>query len=122
MRYKQEGQKIMTTFDGREKAAEQKYKMDQETEFKITARRNKLLGLWVAKQLGWNSKKSEEYATAVVMADFQKPGDDDVIEKVMADCKQYKLSMSESALRKQMQDLRQLAKQQVLDDKEAGKF
>lgn len=112
----------MTTFDDRLKASEQKYKMDQETEFKITARRNKLLGLWVAKQLGWNSKKSEEYATAVVMADFQKPGDDDVVEKILADCKQYKLSISEATLRKQMQDLKQLAKQQIVNEKEAGKF
>lgn len=75
----------MTSFEERAKGAEAQYKRNQENAFKITARRNKLLGLWVAEQLGKTGADADAYAKTVVEADFQKPGDDDVIEKVMAD-------------------------------------
>src|SRR3546814_14271709 len=75
----------MANFDDREKGFEHKYKHDKELEFKINARRNKLLGLWAATQLGLTGADAETYAKSVVMADFDKPGDDDVLDKVVAD-------------------------------------
>src|SRR5690349_3537759 len=78
----------MTSWDERAKGAETQYKRDQELAFKVTARRNKLLGLWVAERLGKAGADAEAYAKTVVEADFQKPGDDDVIEKVLADLAQ----------------------------------
>jgi hypothetical protein len=42
----------MTTFKDRNKGFEQKFAHDEELKFRATARRNKLLGLWAADQLG----------------------------------------------------------------------
>jgi len=75
----------MSTFDEREKGFEAKYKHDQEIQFKVTARRNRLLGLWAAEQLGLSGAEADAYAKSVVVADFEKPGDEDVVGKVMAD-------------------------------------
>ena len=104
----------MASFDDREKGFEQKYKHDKELEFKINARRNKLLGLWVAEQLGIPAGAAEAYAKSVVMADFTKPGDDDVIEKVIADCRAKGVAMTEQRLRKRLGELHDVARQQVM--------
>ncbi|MDP7601954.1 MAG: DUF1476 domain-containing protein, partial [Rhodospirillales bacterium] len=53
------------TFNNREKGFEAKFKLDQETEFKIEARRNKLLGLWLAEKLGINESEIDSYAQEV---------------------------------------------------------
>ena len=42
----------MTTFDNRKNGFEKKFAHDEELQFKATARRNKLLGLWAAEKLG----------------------------------------------------------------------
>ena len=44
----------MNNFNDREKAFEKKFANDQEAEFKISAKRNKLLGTWVASILNLN--------------------------------------------------------------------
>jgi hypothetical protein len=75
----------MTGFDEREKGFEAKFRQDQELAFKIRARANKLLGLWAASQLGLTGDEAEAYAREVVDADLLHPGDDDVIDKVVAD-------------------------------------
>ena len=77
----------MTGFDDREKAFENKYKLDQELKFKVNARRNKLLGEWAGRQFGLAGDELDAYAKSVVMADFDRPGDDDVLQKVAEDCK-----------------------------------
>ena len=69
----------MTTFDDREKAFEKKFEHDQDLQFKATARKNKLLGLWAAGLMGKSGADAEAYAKEVVVADFEKPGDSDVI-------------------------------------------
>ena len=75
----------MTTFDDREKAFENKFAHEAELEFRITARRNKLLGLWAADKLGLTEAEAESYAKAVVQADFEETGDEDVIRKLIGD-------------------------------------
>jgi len=72
----------MTTFDKREEGFEKKYAVDEEQKFKAMARRNKLLGLWVAEQLGLAGDAANAYAKEVVAADFEQPGDNDVVHKV----------------------------------------
>jgi len=106
----------MATFDDREKGFEQKYKHDKELEFKVNARRNKLLGLWAAKELGIPDAEAEAYARTVVMADFQKPGDDDVVEKIVADFKQKGIEMSEHRVRKHMAELLDTARKQLMTE------
>lgn len=104
----------MAIFDDREKSFEQKFRHDSELEFKISARRNKLLGLWVAGQMGLAGEEAEAYAKTVVMADLEKPGDEDVVEKVMADVKAKGVDLSEHRLRKRMTELLAEARSQVM--------
>lgn len=106
----------MATFDDRQKGFEQKYKHDKELEFKINARRNKLLGLWAAKELGIPDSEAEAYAKTVVLADFEKPGDDDVVEKIIGDFKQKGIEISEHRVRKHMAELRDAARAQVMSE------
>ena len=75
----------MTAFDDRKTAAEAKFTHDQEFQFKTIARRNKLLGLWAAEQMGISGADAEAYAKQVVIADFEEPGDADVLRKVLGD-------------------------------------
>ncbi len=74
----------MTTFDGREKDFEARFKHDQELQFKVTARRNRLLGLWAAGRMGLSGPPADAYAKAIVEAEFAG-GDRHVIDKVVAD-------------------------------------
>jgi hypothetical protein len=106
----------MTQFDNREKAFESKYAHDQELQFKVMARRNKLLGLWVAGQIGLTGDAASQYALDVVKADFQEAGDEDVYRKVRADLDAKQVDVSEHRLRKEMDDLLTEAKRQILDE------
>jgi len=106
----------MPTFEDREKGFEHKYKHDKELEFKVNARRNRLLGLWAAKELGIPDAEAEAYAKTVVMADFQKPGDDDVVEKIVADFEQKGLRINEHRVRKHMTELLEAARKQVMTE------
>ena len=103
----------MNTFKDRQKSHEAKYVHDQETNFKINARRNKLLGQWAAGLLGLSGADVENYAKEVVKADFQKAGDDDVVEKVMADLQAKGVDMTESRVRAEMRALLDEARRQV---------
>jgi hypothetical protein len=103
----------MTSFKDREKAAEAKYVHDEENTFKITVRRNKLLGMWVAEQLGKSGASAEEYAKEVVQADFDRPGDEDVFEKVWGDLQAAGSTLSEHQVRRQMEDLMATAREQI---------
>jgi hypothetical protein len=95
----------MTTFDERKNAFEKKFAHDQELRFKATARRNKLLGLWAAGQLGKDGRDADAYAKTVVMADFEEAGDEDVLRKVRGDLEAAGRSVGDAELRRQMNDL-----------------
>jgi hypothetical protein len=56
-----------------------------ERQFRLAARRNRLVGLWAAQRLGKTGVAAETYAIEVVLADLLEPGDDDVIFKLRAD-------------------------------------
>ena len=75
----------MTTFDDRERAFESKFARDEEMQFRIIARRNRLLGEWAARQMGLTEAETDAYAKDVVRADFEEAGDEDVIRKVLGD-------------------------------------
>ncbi len=103
----------MSTFDDRQKGFENKFKHDQELQFKVMARRNKLLGLWAAGKLG--RADAEAYAKEVVASDFEKAGDSDVVEKILKDAKAKGVAMSEAELRAQMEHLLPVAKKQIME-------
>ncbi len=106
----------MTEFEQREKAFETKFKLDQELRFKATARRNRLLGVWAAEKMGLNGSEADAYAKEVVKADFEEPGDDDVLQKGLADLQGKGVEMSDRLLRKHMDELMVVAVEQVQTD------
>ena len=75
----------MSTFDDRERAFETKYARDEEMQFRVIARRNRLLGQWAARLMGLTEVEAESYAKDVVRADFEEAGDEDVIRKLLGD-------------------------------------
>ncbi|MDH3701122.1 MAG: DUF1476 domain-containing protein [Alphaproteobacteria bacterium] len=103
----------MTQFNQREQAFEAKFKQDQELQFKVTARRNKLLGLWAAQQLGLEGGDAEAYAKEVVASDFDEPGDDDVLRKVQQDIENKGIAVTEKSVRAEMLRLMDQAKTEI---------
>lgn len=103
----------MTTFDDREKGFESKYALDQEQEFKAIARRNRMLGLWAAEKMGLNAERAEEYGRAIVKADFEQPGEEDVYRKITQDLEGAGLTVSEGEIRRKMDELSSVAREQV---------
>ena len=106
----------MTTFNDREKSFEKKFEKDQELQFKVNARRNKLLGLWAAGLMGKSGADAEAYAKEVVLADFEKPGDSDVMAKLVKDLAAAGKPTEEHTIRKQSERLVDEAKKQVMTE------
>ena len=75
-------------FDDNKKGLEKKIDLDAQKKFKVTAIRNKNLGKWAAEQLELENSKVEDYIDEVIMADFNEPGYEDVIKKILNDFKQ----------------------------------
>jgi hypothetical protein len=103
----------MTTFDKREEGFEKKFALDEEQKFKAEARRNKLLGLWVAEKLGLSGEAANTYAKDVIAAEFHGAGDPDVVSKVMGDLKAKGVAVTERELGVKMDELTALAVAQV---------
>ena len=107
----------MSGFDEREKAFESKYKHDQDLKFKVEVRRNKLLGLWIANELlGKSGEDADAYAKDVIASDFEEPGEEDVVRKIMADIEGAGVDFSEHRLRTKMEECLQEAKQQIMEE------
>ncbi|MFQ3623206.1 MAG: DUF1476 domain-containing protein [Acetobacteraceae bacterium] len=103
-------------FADREKGFEAKFKLDQEQAFRAQARRNRLFGLWAAGLLGKVGDEAEAYARTVVAADLQKPGHDDVIEKVQRDLEEGGKSVPAGELRAEYDRALAKARQQVAEE------
>ncbi len=105
----------MSSFDDRERAEEAKYALDQETQFKVMARRNKLLGLWAADLLGKTGAEAEAYAKEVVLADLEEAGDDDVFRKVRGDFEAAGIDRTDKQIREQMAELLPVARDAIVN-------
>ena len=103
----------MTTFDKREEGFEKKFALDEEQKFKAEARRNRLLGMWAAEQLGITGDAATAYAKEVVAADFEEAGDGDVLRKVAGDFKSKGVAITEAQVRAKMDELMATAAAQV---------
>jgi len=95
----------MTTFDKREEGFEKKFAHDEELQFKATARRNKLFGLWAAEKLGLTGPQADAYAKEVVVADFEEAGDQDVFRKIRKDLDDKKVALPDLEIRRAMDEL-----------------
>jgi hypothetical protein len=105
----------MTTFDDRENAFENKFAHDANLHFKITARRNKLVGQWAAEKMGLTPEETTAYATAVVQADFEEAGDEDVIRKVLGDLTSAGIDIDDAAIRAALEDKMVEARRQFIE-------
>jgi hypothetical protein len=103
----------MTTFDDRENAFENKYAHDSEMQFRAEARRNKLVGLWAAGLMGKSGDEAAAYAMAVVNADFEEAGIEDVVRKVAADLSG---KATDDEIRAKMAELLPVAKAQLMTE------
>jgi hypothetical protein len=89
----------MTQFDDRERAYEAKFAHDEEMNFRIVARRNRLVGEWAARKMSLSEEETATYAKDVVRADFESAGDDDVVRKVLGDLTAAGVEVDEAQIR-----------------------
>ncbi|MEM6627816.1 MAG: DUF1476 domain-containing protein [Pseudomonadota bacterium] len=106
----------MSSFDKREKAEEAKFATDQAFEFKVQARRNKLLGLWAAELMGLTGADAEAYAKEVIKSDFEEAGDDDVFRKVRGDFDKAGVERTDHQIKTQMEEMLKVAREQLETD------
>jgi hypothetical protein len=104
----------MTSFDEREKAFENKFARDEEMAFRVTARRNRLLGMWAADLMHLTPEEADAYAKSVVQAEFEEAGDEDVVRKLHGDLLSAKVEIDETEIRKQLDEKMVEARRQLL--------
>jgi hypothetical protein len=107
----------MTTFDDRERAFETKFARDEEMQFRILARRNRLLGEWAARQMGLSEAETDGYAREVVHAEFEEGGDDAVIRKLIGDLTAAGVETDENQIRDAMGHKQVEARRQLMEAK-----
>jgi hypothetical protein len=105
----------MTQFDDRERAFETKFAHDEDMKFRITARRNRLLGEWAARQMGLTDAESESYAKDVIRSDFEEAGDNDVIRKVLGDLTGAGIEIDEEAIAEALRNKEIEARRQIIE-------
>ena len=104
----------MNNFDDRKKAFEAKFIQDEELNFKLRARRNKLVGEWAANKI--NKSGDEDYIKAVRESDLEKPGDDDIIDKIFNDFQELNLNITRDDIIKKLQESESEVKKQLFQE------
>ena len=107
----------MTSFDDRERAFETQFARDEEMLFRVTARRNRLLGQWAGEKMGLTAEETDAYAKAVVQADFEEAGDDDVVRKVLGDLLSAGVEADETVIRRALEEQTVEARRQLMEAK-----
>ena len=105
----------MSTFDDRERAFETKFARDEEMLFRVTARRNKLAGMWAAERMALTPEEADAYAKAVIQADFEEMGDDDVVRKLLGDLTAAKVDTDEAEIRRVLDEKTVEARRQLME-------
>ena len=105
----------MTQFDDRERAFEAQFARDEELQFRVLARRNRLLGAWAAELMGLSAVEDESYAKDVVRADFEEAGDEDVIRKLLGDLTSAGIDVDEARIREALGHKAVEARRQLIE-------
>ncbi|HEY0113959.1 MAG TPA: DUF1476 domain-containing protein [Allosphingosinicella sp.] len=105
----------MSNFQDRERAFETKFARDEEMQFKIVARRNRLLGQWAAGLMGLSEAEADAYAKDVVRADFEEAGDEDVIRKLLGDLTSAGVECDEARIREALEHKSVEARRQLME-------
>ena len=106
----------MTDFQDRQRAEEAKFALDEETAFRIAARRNRLLGEWAAAVMNLTPEETDAYKKAVVQADFEEAGDEDVIRKLLGDLTAADTDITEADIRAKLEDMTVEARRQLMGE------
>ena len=107
----------MTIFEDRERASEAHLAREEEMAFRITARRNRLLGGWAAQEMKLTPEETDAYATALVHADMEGGGDDDVVRKLVGDLTAAGLDHDEATVRRALAQQMIEARRQLLESR-----
>ena len=105
----------MTTFDDRERAFETKFARDEEMAFRVIARRNKLLGQWAAGLMKLTPEETDAYSRAVIHAEFEEAGDEDVVRKLLGDLTAAGVEVDDAMVRKAIDDQAVEARRQLME-------
>ncbi|WP_374942032.1 DUF1476 domain-containing protein [Sphingomonas sp.] len=105
----------MTTFNDRERAFEGQFVREQEMAFRVVARRNRLLGHWAAQHMKLTPEEADAYAKAVVQAEFEEAGDEDVIRKLLGDMNAAGVEIDEGVVRRALEEQAVEARRQLLE-------
>ena len=106
----------MNAFEDRKKGYEVKYMKDQEAQFKIRAKRNKFLGLWAAELI--KPGNIDEYVKEVRLSDLEKPGDDDIIDKLLKDFEKKSVNISKEEIVKKIDECQQQGVDEFMNESE----
>ena len=106
----------MTDFNDRKRGEAAKFAMDEETSFKVAARRNRRLGEWAAGLMDLTEEETDAYKKAVVQADFEEAGDEDVIRKLVGDLTQAGCDVDEATVRAKVEEKTIEAKRQFMSE------
>lgn len=106
----------MTTFDDRERAFETQFAREEDLAFRVTARRNKLIAQWAAALMKLTPEETDAYAKAVVHADFEEAGDEDVIRKLLGDLTAAGIGIDEAGVRRALDEQASEALRQLQGD------
>ena len=105
----------MTSFDDRGRAFEEKYARESEMAYRVTARRNRLVGVWAAGLMKLTPEEADAYAKSVVQADFEESGDEDVVRKLMGDLLAAGVDVDDVTVRRALDDRLIEARRQLLE-------
>jgi len=105
----------MTSFDDRERAFEAKFARDEDMAFRVIARRNRLVGQWAAVKMGLTPEETDAYAKAVVQADFEEAGDEDVIRKLLGDLLAAGVEVDDAEVRRALEEQTVEARRQLME-------
>ena len=105
----------MSSFDDRERAFEAKYARDEEMQFRVIARRNRLLGQWAARRMGLTEAEADGYAKDVVRSEFEEAGDHDVVRKVLGDLTAAGVDTDEDQVREAFKNKEIEARRQIIE-------
>lgn len=106
----------MTSFDDRERAFETKFARDEDMAFRVIARRNRLVGQWAAAEMKLTPEETDAYAKAVVQADFEEAGDEDVVRKLVSDLTAAGVEVDEATVRRALEEKTIEARRQLMGE------
>lgn len=106
----------MTDFKDRERAEEAHFALEEETAFRILARRNRLLGEWAAGLMQLTPEETDAYRKAVVQAEFEEAGDEDVVRKLLGDLTAAQIEVSEADIRTKLAEMAVESRRQLLGE------